>query len=177
MADRPDPAPEPGRSATLPTSITVRDLPVLLRRACPADVPAIVSLLADDQHGAVRDGVRTSADLAAYLDAFEAIDADPGELLLIAQVEAEVAGTLQLSFIPGLARRGALRCQVEAVRVRGDLRGRGLGAAMLEWAIGTARERGCALVQLTSDKTRPAAHRLYHRLGFCDSHEGFKLRL
>lgn len=177
MTDRLDPDPAQGRFADLPTSIAVDDLPVLLRRARREDVPAIVSLIADDQHGAVRDGIRDPADLAAYMGAFEAIDADPSELLLVAQVGDDVAGTLQLSFLPGLARRGALRGQVEAVRVRADLRGRGLGRAMLEWAIGVARERGCALVQLTSDKRRPAAHRLYRRLGFADSHEGFKLRL
>ncbi|WP_051324373.1 GNAT family N-acetyltransferase [Candidatus Solirubrobacter pratensis] len=85
--------------------------------------------------------------------------------------------SFQLSFIPGLARRGALRAQIEAVRVREEYRRQGLGAAMLEWAIGEARRRGCALMQLTTDKTRTDAHRLYERLGFVASHEGLKLAL
>jgi GNAT superfamily N-acetyltransferase len=85
--------------------------------------------------------------------------------------------TLQLSFIPGLARRGALRAQIEAVRVADACRGGGLGAAMMVWAIGEARRRGCALVQLTSDKSRTSAHRFYERLGFVATHEGMKLAL
>jgi len=89
----------------------------------------------------------------------------------------DVVGTMQLSFIPGLSRQGALRAQVEAVRVAAGHRGRGLGAAMLGWAIAEARRRGCALVQLTTDKSRDAAHRFYERLGFVASHEGMKLVL
>lgn len=84
---------------------------------------------------------------------------------------------MQLSFLPGLARRGALRAQIEAVRVRQDYRSRGLGAALFEWAIQEARGRGCALVQLTTDKSRVDAHRFYERLGFVASHEGLKLQL
>ena len=88
-----------------------------------------------------------------------------------------VGGTLQLTFIPGLARRGGLRAQIEAVRVREDLRGGGVGHALFAWAIDEARRRGCVLVQLTSDKRRAEAHRFYGRLGFTASHDGFKLRL
>jgi GNAT superfamily N-acetyltransferase len=84
---------------------------------------------------------------------------------------------MQVSFLPGLARRGSLRAQIEAVRVAGSTRGSGLGAAMMTWAIDEARRRGCALVQLTSDKSRADAHRFYQRLGFVPSHEGMKLAL
>jgi GNAT superfamily N-acetyltransferase len=150
---------------------------VVLRRAEAADVPAIVGLLAADQLGATRDGVNTAEDLAAYQQAFRAIDADPAHVLLVAQAGGQLAGTMQLSFIPGLARRGALRAQIEAVRVDESYRGRGLGAAMFGWAIEEARRRGCALVQLTTDKARPDAHRFYERLGFVASHEGMKLSL
>jgi GNAT superfamily N-acetyltransferase len=150
---------------------------VVLRAAEAADVPAIVALIAADQLGATRDGVASPSDLAPYLRAFDAIDSDPAHVLLVAQFDGEVVGTLQLSYLPGLARRGALRAQVEAVRVREDHRGGGLGAAMLDWAVGAARERGCALVQLASDKSRVGAHRFYERLGFVASHEGFKLTL
>jgi GNAT superfamily N-acetyltransferase len=145
-----------------------------VRRAVRADVPALVELIAADQIGATRDG----GDLEPYERAFARIDADPAQLLVAVTDNAgTVVGTLQLTFIPGLARRGGLRAQIEAVRVREDLRGRGLGHALFAWAIDEARERGCALVQLTSDKRREEAHRFYGRLGFAATHEGFKLRL
>jgi GNAT superfamily N-acetyltransferase len=145
-----------------------------VRRATSADVRAIVDLIAADQIGATRDG----GDPAPYERAFAAIDADPAQLLVVVTDAADaVVGTLQLTFIPGLARRGGVRAQIEAVRVREDLRGRGLGGALIAWAIDEARRRGCALVQLTSDKRREEAHRLYGRLGFDATHEGFKLRL
>ena len=150
---------------------------VVLRQAGAVDVPAIVELLAADQLGAARDGVRDDADLEAYRRAFAEIDCDPAHVLIVAETEGRVVATMQLSFLPGLARRGALRAQVEAVRVHADYRGGGLGQAMLTWAIGEARRRGCALVQLTSDKSRTAAHRFYERLGFTASHEGMKLIL
>jgi GNAT superfamily N-acetyltransferase len=150
---------------------------VRLRPARAADVPALVALLAADQLGATRDGVRDGADLAAYTAAFEAIDADPAHILVVAESAGEVVGTLQLSFLPGLARRGALRAQIEAVRVADAARGGGLGGAMIGWAIEEARRRGCALVQLTTDKSRTDAHRFYQRLGFVASHEGMKLAL
>jgi GNAT superfamily N-acetyltransferase len=150
---------------------------VVLRRAVAADVPAIVSLLAADQLGATRDGVTTPDDLASYQRAFRDIDRDPAHVLVVAQSGPDVVATLQLSFIPGLARRGALRAQIEAVRVADACRGGGLGAAMMAWAIAEARRRGCALVQLTSDKSRTSAHRFYERLGFVATHEGMKLAL
>lgn len=150
---------------------------VLLREAVADDVPAIVELLAADQLGGTRDGVASQDDLRLYLRAFSALDTDPAHLLLVGTNGADVIATMQLSFLPGLARRGALRAQIEAVRVREDYRNHGLGAAMFLWAIGEARRRGCALVQLTTDKSRVDAHRFYERLGFTDSHEGRKLKL
>jgi GNAT superfamily N-acetyltransferase len=145
-----------------------------IRRALAEDVATIVQLLAADQIGQDRDG----GDLAPYQRAFASIDADSAQLLIVIADAADVVvGTLQLSFIPGLARSGALRAQIEAVRVAAPLRGRGVGAAMLSWAIEEAQRRDCALVQLTSDKRRSEAHRLYGRLGFVASHDGFKLRL
>ena len=150
---------------------------VVLRQAEVGDIPAIVDLLSADQLGVTRDGVHTAQDLAAYQRAFRAIDADPAHLLVVAQAGQQLVATMQLSFIPGLARRGALRAQIEAVRVHESCRGRGLGAAMMGWAVGEARRRGCVLVQLTTDKSRLDAHRFYRQLGFVASHEGMKLRL
>lgn len=158
-------------------ALHVRGSTVALREAVMDDVPAIVELLAADQLGASRDGVASEADLAPYLAAFHALSADPAHLLVVATDGADLVATMQLSFLPGLARRGALRAQVEAVRVREDYRGRGLGAAVFRWAIDEARARGCSLVQLTTDNSRADAHRFYERLGFVASHSGLKLHL
>jgi GNAT superfamily N-acetyltransferase len=147
---------------------------VVLRRARIEDLPAVIALLTADPLGAAREA---AGDLEPYRRAFAAIDEDPAQLLMVAEHDGEVVGTFQLSFLPGLARRGALRAQIEAVRVREDQRASGLGTAMFEWAIAEARRRGCALLQLTSDKQREDAHRFYERLGFVASHEGFKLPL
>ena len=145
---------------------------VVLRRAVATDVAGIVALLAADQLGAGRDG----GDLAPYLAALAAIDADPAQLLVVAvDDDGRLAATFQLSFIPGLARRGSLRAQVEAVRVAPDRRGGGLGRAMITWAVDEARRRGCTLVQLTTDKRRTDARRFYEGLGFTATHEGMKL--
>jgi GNAT superfamily N-acetyltransferase len=148
----------------------------LIRRAVAGDVPAIVALLADDPLGATRE---TATDLAPYMEAFAAIDADRSELLLVLvdDTDAEVIGTMQLSFLPGLSRGGATRAQIEAVRVKDGHRGERLGERLIAHAIEEARSRGCALVQLTTDKTRTDAHRFYERLGFVASHEGMKLAL
>ena len=145
-----------------------------LRRARKGDLPRILELLADDQLGATRED---AGDLAPYERAFDAIDADPAHLLVAGELAGEVVATFQLSYLPGLSRRGSWRSQIEAVRVSGKLRGQGVGALMIQWAIDQARERGCSLVQLTTDKSRVAAHRFYERLGFVASHEGMKLTL
>ena len=143
-------------------------------RATREDVADIVALLRDDDIGAGREGT----DLAPYLAAFAAVDADPQQYLAIVRDAGGAAvGTLQLTFVPGLTRGGTLRMLVEGVRVGSAARGSGLGAALMEWAHERARARGASLVQLTSDKRRPEAHRFYERLGYVASHEGFKLEL
>lgn len=149
---------------------------VIFREARRADVPAIVGLLADDPLGTGREAVGNEVD-AAYWRAFDAIEADPRNALVVADRDGEVVGTMQLTFIPGLSRRGTERAQIEGVRVRADQRGTGLGRQMIEWAIDQARDRGCRLVQLTTDKSRTDAHRFYLSLGFRPSHEGMKLDL
>lgn len=145
-----------------------------IRRAAAADVPAIVAMLADDPLGATREG--DPAD-PAYASAFAEIDTDPHQLLAVAVRDGEVVGTLQLTLIPGLSRRGMRRALIEAVRVRADQRGHGTGRQLVEWAIGTARTRGCGLVQLTTDQSRTDAHRFYESLGFAGTHLGMKLAL
>jgi GNAT superfamily N-acetyltransferase len=151
---------------------------VVLRAATRGDITELVALIAADQLGSGRDGIDDAADLAAYERAFDAIDRDPAHVLLVAGDDRSgVVGTLQLSFLPGLARRGGWRAQIEAVRVAAALRGQGLGSLMIRWAITEAADRGCAMVQLTTDKRRSDARRFYERLGFRATHDGMKLHL
>ncbi|MEU7638632.1 MULTISPECIES: GNAT family N-acetyltransferase [unclassified Streptomyces] len=145
-----------------------------IRRATEADLPAIVAMLADDPLGATRE---SPDDLTPYRAAFAILDADPHQHLIVADRGGNVVGTLQLTVIPGLSRRGATRTIVEAVRIHADERGAGLGTELIEWAIAESRKLGCQLVQLTSDATRVDAHRFYERLGFEASHLGFKRQL
>jgi GNAT superfamily N-acetyltransferase len=159
----------------LPATLPLAGGPVVLRRATAADLPALVALLADDPLGASRE--EPDGDLGVYRAAFDLIDADPAQLLVAAVVADAVVGTLQLTVLPGLARRGALRGQLEAVRVAAGERSRGLGTAMVQWAVEEAGRRGCRLVQLTTDTSRSEALRFYQRLGFLASHAGLKLAL
>ncbi|MFD8149280.1 GNAT family N-acetyltransferase [Streptomyces sp. NPDC001046] len=145
-----------------------------IRPVVADDVPAIVAMLADDPLGAQRE---SPDDLAPYLEALERLRSDPNQHVVVAVRENRIVGTLQLTIIPGLSRRGATRSIIEGVRIHADERGSGLGTQLIEWAINTSREQGCQLVQLTSDKTRLDAHRFYERLGFEASHTGFKLQL
>lgn len=142
-----------------------------IERARAEDVPAIVAMLADDPLGASRE---TPEDLVPYLRAFEVIDSDPHQYLAVARRGGRVVGTLQLTVLPGLSRTAATRAQVEGVRVHADERGGGLGRELLAWAEHEAGERGCVLLQLTSDATRVGALRFYERLGYEASHVGFK---
>jgi GNAT superfamily N-acetyltransferase len=144
------------------------------RTARREDVATIVDLLADDPLGAKRE---RAADLGVYEAAFEAVEASPDNEIIVGEVDGVVVACLQLTFIPGLGRSGVLRAQIEAVRVASPARGRGLGERLMRHAIACARERGCGLVQLTSDKERADAHRFYERLGFRATHDGMKLVL
>ncbi|WFE64678.1 GNAT family N-acetyltransferase [Micromonospora sp. WMMD714] len=147
---------------------------VILREAVRADLPTILALLADDVLGRTREHPEVDE---AYERAFADITADPRNQQVVAERAGEVVGCLQVTYIPGLGRHGAERALVEAVRVRADLRGQGVGETMMSWVVDQARRRGCGLVQLTTDKSRTGAHRFYRRLGFVASHEGMKLTL
>lgn len=146
---------------------------MIFRRATAADLDAVVALLADDMLGATRE----QPGDPAYAAAFAAIEADPNQFLAVAEQAGRILGCLQISFIPGLSRRGMWRGQIESVRIAASHRGAGLGRRMFEWAIERCRARGCGLVQLTTDKARPDARRFYESLGFTASHEGMKLAL
>ncbi|MFI6850627.1 GNAT family N-acetyltransferase [Kitasatospora sp. NPDC050467] len=145
-----------------------------IRRATADDLPAIVAMLADDALGATRE---SPDDLTPYRDAFARIDADPHQHLVVAERAGRTIGTLQLTVVPGLSRKGSTRTIIEAVRIHADERGSGLGTELVLWAVDRSHELDADLVQLTSDATRTDAHRFYERLGFVASHLGFKLAL
>ncbi|WP_395576161.1 GNAT family N-acetyltransferase [Streptomyces sp. BK79] len=145
-----------------------------IRPTTEDDIPAVVAMLADDPLGAQRE---SPDDLSPYLAAFARLSADPHQHLVVAVRDEQVVGTLQLTIVPGLSRRGATRSIIEGVRIHAAERGSGLGTQLIGWAIDESRRQGCHLVQLTSDASRTDAHRFYERLGFSASHTGFKLQL
>lgn len=151
------------------------DTPALaIRPATEADLPTIVGMLADDPLGATRE---SPDDLTPYRAAFKRLAEDPNQHLVVAVRAERVVGTLQLTIVPGLSRKGSTRSIIEGVRVHADERGSGLGTRFIEWAVEKSRAENCDLVQLTSDAARTDAHRFYERLGFAASHVGFKLQL
>ncbi|MEW9509168.1 GNAT family N-acetyltransferase [Streptomyces bacillaris] len=145
-----------------------------IRPVAETDLDAVVGMLADDPLGAQRE---SPDDLTPYRAALRRLADDPNQHVVVAVREGRVVGTLQLTVIPGLSRRGATRSIIEAVRVHADERGSGLGTQLIQWAVDESRRQDCQLVQLTSDATRQDAHRFYERLGFTASHVGFKLVL
>ncbi|MDD9381963.1 GNAT family N-acetyltransferase [Streptomyces sp. ZAF1911] len=152
---------------------------MIFRTATRQDLPAVLALLAQDEDPASADTRAPAPEpvTEAHERAFAAIAADPRNEMLVLEVDGDLVGCLQLTYIPGLGQGGRERALVEAVRIRADRRGGGLGARLMELAADRARERGCGLMQLTSNKRRTAAHRFYERLGYARSHEGFKLPL
>lgn len=146
------------------------------RPATRADVPAIVRMLADDELGRRRERATDPLPESYYM-AFESIDRDPNNELLVACRDGVVVGTMQLTFTPSLSFQGRWRATIESVRTDSALRGQGIGAAFMRWAVERARERGAHMVQLSTNNARADAHRFYERLGFTASHVGMKLDL
>ena len=147
---------------------------ITFRSATEADLPGIVAMLADDHLGAQRE---SPDDLSPYRAALKQITDDPLLMQVICERGGEIVGTMQVSITPGLSRKGMSRANIEGVRVSSAVRGAGIGQKMFEWAIDYARQKGCGLVELTTDKSREDAHRFYNRLGFEPSHIGYKLKL
>ena len=145
-----------------------------IRPARQSDLAALIALYGDDDIGVTREATEPDA---AYQSAFDAIQADPNQILVVGEQDTKIVATLLLSFLPGLSRHGAWRAQIEAMRVSGSLHGQGVGKSLLDWSVAEARNRGCALVQLTSDRRRADAHRFYERAGFEPTHFGYKLSL
>jgi ribosomal protein S18 acetylase RimI-like enzyme len=150
--------------------------PVRIRLARRDDVPAIVRLLADDVLGATREQA-TDPLPRQYWDAFDAMATQGGNELLVAELDGEIVGCLQLTIIPGLSRMGMIRGQLEGVRVSSAHRGRRIGEALVQAATERAKALGCSVVQLTTDRRRVDAHRFYERLGFEATHVGMKRAL
>ncbi|SFZ95178.1 Ribosomal protein S18 acetylase RimI [Flaviramulus basaltis] len=145
------------------------------RKATINDVSIIVEMIADDELGKKRENFQVPLP-NEYLNAFDKIHSDQNQELIVVENEnAEIIGTLQLSFIQYLTYRGGIRAQIEAVRIRKDKRGLGIGKTMFEWAINRAKERNAHLLQLTTDKKRPKAIKFYEDLGFKATHEGMKM--
>ena len=149
---------------------------IKFRAASSADLTALVTMLANDQLGDAREDVSSPLN-PKYLAMFEVIENDPNNELMVVELEGQVIGMLQLTFIPYLTHLGSWRCLIEGVRVHEDFRGRGIGEKLFRFAIERAKEKGCPMVQLTSNKQRAGALKFYQRLGFEASHEGFKLSL
>lgn len=148
----------------------------IYRDATPADLPIVIAMLAEEQIGGRADNPTEPLD-PVYLAALDAIERDPNQRLIVAELDGRVVGTMLLSCLPGLLNHGAWRGQIEAVRIASDKRSLGLGSAMIGWAVDYFRGRGCYAAQLTSNNDRLAAHRFYERLGWKKSHGGFKLKL
>jgi GNAT superfamily N-acetyltransferase len=147
------------------------------RAATQKDLPTIIKMIAQDKLGKLRENYQLPLP-EKYIQAFKNIQSDPNQNLIVLEDEnQEVIGTLQLSFIQYLTYQGGIRAQIEAVRIRADQRGKGIGEKMFLWAIDRAKEKGAHVVQLTTDKKRPEALRFYDKLGFMASHEGMKLHL
>lgn len=143
-----------------------------IRRAVRDDLDTILALRKRDTFTFYPEG-----EASDYQRAFREIESHPDNELIVATLNGEVVGTLQVTFIPGLSYQGGWRAQVEGVRVREDLRNLKIGTRLMEWVIERSRERGCKLVQLSTNAGRVDAQRFYRRLGFEPSHVGMKLRL
>jgi N-acetylglutamate synthase-like GNAT family acetyltransferase len=145
-----------------------------IRKATRSDIPAILKLLAQDSFSVPPE---SGEPCDAHYAAFDAIAAREDQEIVVGTMDGEVIATLQISFIPGLSQQGAWRAQIEAVRVRDDKRNLGIGETMIRWVIARAKERGCRVIQLSTNKARVDAQRFYARLGFKASHLGMKLPL
>ena len=150
--------------------------PVEIRLAERGDVAAIAAMFAQDTLGGHGDSA-DPADLPLYLAAFDRIAASPNDALYVAVMDGEIVGTFQTTLITSLTGKGSSSLTIEAVHTRSDMRGRGVGEAMIGHAIAQGRDHGVRLVQLMSNATRLDAHRFYKRLGFAQSHAGFKMKL
>lgn len=152
------------------------DTEIIFRKAKEQDLGRIVEMLSDDFLGGKRERYEIPLP-SSYLEAFQAIEADPNNELVVACYENKIVGVQQITFTPYITHQGGWRATVEGVRISTDARGMGVGSKLIQWAIQRAKERNCHLIQLTTDKQRESALRFYERLGFNATHEGLKMKL
>lgn len=146
------------------------------RKATIHDLPIIVSLLQDDELGQTREIKKSELD-QRYITAFEKIDKDTNQYLMIVESNEEIVGTCHLTIMPSLTLIGSTRLQIEAVRVLQKYRGQKIGEWMIKEAISYGKSQGASVIQLTTNKKRLKAKNFYEKLGFEASHEGMKLYL
>ncbi len=152
------------------------DKSIAFKKATKNDLPEIIRMIADDQLGRTRENYSEPLD-DCYYEAFEKINNDPNQNLMVVLLDTEIVGVFQLTFIPYLTHKGSLRAQIEGVRIKSNKRGLGLGKKMMDWAIQKSKKEGAFMLQLTTNKKRKKAHEFYKKLGFEDSHEGMKYYL
>ncbi|MFB5760172.1 GNAT family N-acetyltransferase [Paenibacillus medicaginis] len=150
--------------------------PVTFREATIHDLDRIVFMLSDDVLGNTRELYKNPLP-ESYIKAFQSINSDPNNELIVACYSEEIVGIQQITFTPYLTHQGGWRATIEGVRIASSERGKGVGTMLIQWAIQRAKERGCRMVQLSTDKKRPEALNFYEKLGFKASHEGLKLHL
>ncbi len=146
------------------------------RKARIADLPRLIALILEDELGATRES-KSSAVHENYIKAFNKIESDPNQYLMVVENGDEIIGTCHLTIMPSLSFIGSTRMQIEAVRVAGRYRGQKIGSWMFDQAISYAKEHDVSIIQLTTNKKRPKAKHFYEKLGFEASHEGMKLYL
>ena len=149
---------------------------LLFRKATEEDLPEVLGMIANDQLGMTREKFELPLPMS-YVKAFHIITKDANQEITVCELDNEIVGTFQLSYIQYLTYQGGMRVLVEAVRVKNSQRGKGIGRQMFEYIIDRAREKGAHMVQLTSNKKRTESLKFYESLGFEGSHEGYKLHL
>ncbi|CAM4490855.1 GNAT family N-acetyltransferase [Paenibacillus tarimensis] len=149
---------------------------VIFRKATIQDLDRIVLMLSDDVLGNTRELYQDPLP-ECYIKAFQSINSDPNNELIVACYNENIVGVQQITFTPYLTYQGGWRATIEGVRIASSERDKGIGSMLIRWAIQRAKERGCRMVQLSTDKKRPEALNFYEKLGFKASHEGLKLHL
>jgi ribosomal protein S18 acetylase RimI-like enzyme len=147
------------------------------RKATLKDVDKIIELLIEDDLGAFRESLLNESAKKKYMNAFNLIDSDPNQFLMIVEKEDNIVGTCHLTIMPSLTYQGTTRMQIEAVIIAKEFRGHSIGEWMLREAISFAKSHNVGLIQLTTDKQRDKAKHFYEKIGFKATHEGMKLKV
>lgn len=152
---------------------------IKIRLANIDDLPEIINLLIQDELGKNREIIplKYGEVERCYIESYNKINKDPNHKLIVMEYNGEIIGTLQFIIIPTIVLQGAIRAEVEGVRIKSKYRNLELGKFLFAWVKETAINNNCTIIQLTTNKTRKAAQRFYKSLGFMASHYGMKLIL